>query len=66
MRVKVDDDLCIACGNCIESSPEVYEWNDDETLAVSKYVNEDVPEHLEDSAREGLEICPVEAIKEVD
>ncbi len=64
MRVKIDDDLCIACGNCIEEAPEIYEWNEDESLAVSKYVNEDVPEDLEDSAREGLEICPVEAIKE--
>jgi len=64
LRAKVDDDLCIACGNCIETCPEVYEWNDDESLAISKYVNEDVPEDLEECAREGLESCPVEAITE--
>ena len=64
MRVKVDDDLCIACGNCIEESPDVYQWNDDESLAITKFAAEDVPKDLEEDARTGLESCPVEAIKE--
>lgn len=62
MRYKVDDDLCIACGNCIEICPEVFHWNDDGSLAEAKL--EDVPEDVEDTAQEAMDSCPTEAIME--
>ncbi|MBS3970674.1 MAG: ferredoxin [Erysipelothrix sp.] len=62
MRVKVDDGLCIACGECIDICPEVFDWNDDGSLAISK-VNE-VPADGEECAKEAVESCPTEAIKE--
>ncbi len=63
MRVKVDEDLCIACGECIDTCPEVFDWNEDGSLAVAKV--DEVPEEEEDNAKEALESCPTDAIKEI-
>jgi ferredoxin len=62
LKVKVDDDLCIACGDCIDICPEVFDWNEDGSLAISKV--EEVPPEDEECAKEAVESCPVEAIKE--
>ena len=62
MKVKVDPELCIACGACISMAPEVYDWGDD---GKAKAIVDTVPSGEEDAAREGLESCPTEAIKEV-
>lgn len=62
MKVYVDQDLCIACGTCIDLAPDVFDW-DDEGLA--RVTVEEVPEDLEDAARESVESCPTEAIKEI-
>ncbi len=61
MKVYVDQDLCISCGLCIDTCPDVFSWNDDEKAQA---IDIEVPEELEDSAREALESCPSEAIKE--
>ncbi len=62
MEVFVDPEICIGCGACIDVCPEVYDW-DDEGKARNQL--EEVPSSLEGCAREGLESCPVEAIREV-
>jgi ferredoxin len=62
MKVTVDQDLCIACGACIDICPEVYDWNDD---GLCQAIVDEVPEDIEESAREALDSCPTEAIKEV-
>lgn len=62
MRVKVDPELCIGCGACVSTAPEVYDW-DDNGKAVA--VEDDVPTEMEDEVREALESCPTEAIEEV-
>lgn len=62
MKVSVDQDLCIACGTCIDLAPNVFDW-DDEGLAHA--IVEEVPEDAEDLAREAVESCPTDAIKEI-
>jgi len=62
MRVKVDPELCIACGACVSTAPEVYDWDDDGKAVA---VEDDVPAEMEDEVREALESCPTEAIQEV-
>lgn len=62
MRVKVDPELCIGCGACVSTAPEVYDW-DDNGKAVA--VEDDVPSEMEDEVKEALESCPTEAIEEV-
>ena len=59
MKVKVDEETCIACGLCAETCPEVFEVNDDK---VSVKVGE-VPKDVIKTCREAVENCPVEAIQ---
>lgn len=57
----VDQDLCISCGLCIDTCPDVFDWNDDGKADVR--VNP-VPEEHEDAANEAMEGCPTDAIQE--
>ena len=61
MKLYVDQDLCISCGACVGICPEVYDWNDDEKAEV---IVDEIPEDLEEEAKEGQEACPTEAILE--
>jgi ferredoxin len=61
LRVKVDQELCISCGACIDVCPEVFDWNEDDK-AYS--IVEEVPADAEDQAAEALESCPTNAITE--
>ena len=59
MKLKVDENLCISCGYCASVCPEVFEIED-----VSHVKVDTVPKEVEDAAKEALEGCPTEAIKE--
>lgn len=60
MDVNVNQDLCISCGLCVSSCPEVFSWNDDEKAqAVSEQVDAD----MEDCVREAADGCPTDAIE---
>lgn len=59
--MEVDPELCISCGVCIETCPDLFDW-DEEDKAVA--TQEDVPDDLEECAYEAVEGCPTEAIKE--
>ncbi len=58
-KVEVDKDLCIGCGACFGSYPEVFEQDDD---GLAKAVNKEVDGALEEMAVEASEGCPVDAI----
>jgi ferredoxin len=58
MRVRIDDDLCVGDGACVDFCPEVFKMVGD--LAVVQMEN--VPAHLEEACREAMEACVVEAI----
>lgn len=61
MKVKVDPDECIECGACIDTSPEVFDWDED---GKAKAIVDEVPSDKEDEAHEAVEGCPTEAISE--
>lgn len=61
MKIVVDPDLCIACGTCIDICPEVYGWNDE---GIAHSIVDEVPAEDEEGAREALESCPTDAIKD--
>ncbi len=61
MKVYVDKDECTGCGLCVDECPDVFEMDEDEDVAKVKV--DEVPEDLEDSARDAADGCPVEAIK---
>ncbi len=59
MHAEVDQDLCISCGACIDTCPDVFNWNDDEK---AHSVVDEVPGDLEELASEAADGCPTEAI----
>ncbi len=62
MKVTVDQNKCIGCGNCVAlSESQVFDFNDD-GLATS--IVEEVPSELESVAMEAISQCPTEAISE--
>lgn len=61
MKVKVDQDLCISCGACVDVCPEIFQWDDEEKAHA---VTDEVPSEYEDQAHEAVEGCPTNAINE--
>ncbi len=58
MKVKIDAELCTACGLCEDSVPDVFQMGDD----VAEVKSADVPAALESAVQEAADDCPVEAI----
>ena len=58
MNVKIDADMCTACGLCTDDVPEVFSMGDD----VAEVLKADVPGDLEDSVQDAADSCPSEAI----
>lgn len=52
-------DACIGCGACTGVCPEVFDLNAD---GLAENIIGEVPEELQDAAKEAAEACPVEAI----
>jgi ferredoxin len=59
MKPTVDRDLCIGCGSCEETCPEVFRVEDD---GISRVIAEDVPPALYGPVRDAADGCPVSAI----
>lgn len=58
MKVRVDADLCVGCGLCISTCPDVFEMKEDKAIVKVKIV----PQQAEQSCKQAKEECPVEAI----
>ena len=61
MKYRVNE-MCIGCGLCTTTCPEVFSMND-EGVAIA--IDEEVAEELLDTATEAKENCPVSAIEEL-
>ncbi len=67
-KVEIDEDLCIACGICYGSHPDIFaDDGEGNAILVDKFQTDgqqtgEVPTELGDSAREAAELCPTEAI----
>ncbi len=59
MKPVIDLDLCIGCGLCEDTCPEVFQMRDDGYAWV---IDETPDPELYDCTRDALESCPVEAI----
>jgi ferredoxin len=63
MKPVVDRDLCIGCGLCSDTCPEVFRLDDD---GIPRVVTESPGHEQYDCIREAEEICPVTAISIVE
>ncbi len=59
MLAFVDPDVCIGCGLCVNTCPEVFEMNGERSEAAPG----PVPNDNIESCQEATESCPVEAIR---
>jgi ferredoxin len=60
LKVTVDEDLCTACGLCVDTCPDVFDLGDDDDVAQVKV--DVVPEEFEELCEQAAEECPSEAI----
>jgi len=64
MRVELDEPKCVAAGQCVMASPEVFDQRDDDGVAI--LLEERPADELLDGVREAVAICPAAAIRLVD
>lgn len=60
MKVKIDEELCTGCEECVDAVPDVFAMNEEGELATIKV--DTVPPDLEDAVQEAADDCPAEAI----
>lgn len=58
MKVRIDPDLCTACGLCTDGVPQVFKMGKD----IAEVINPDVPANLEKAVKDAVSDCPAEAI----
>ncbi|MFX0089119.1 MAG: ferredoxin [Promethearchaeota archaeon] len=70
--MKIDRNLCIACGVCYSLCEDVYETDDEgKSRIVDRFLKEqnedfstgEIDDSLKDCAKEGADSCPVDAIE---
>lgn len=58
MKAKVDQDLCIGCTLCAQTSPEVFRMEEDKAIAYIATV----PKEVESRCKQAAAECPTTAI----
>ncbi|SOE06744.1 ferredoxin [Streptomyces sp. Ag109_G2-15] len=60
MKVIVDQNKCVASGQCVLSAPEVFDQREEDGIVV--LLAENPPEGLADDVRQAVTLCPAQAI----
>ncbi|MER7183300.1 ferredoxin [Streptomyces hyaluromycini] len=60
MKVIVDQNRCVASGQCVLSAPEVFDQREEDGIVV--LLAETPSEHLADAVRQAVALCPAQAI----
>ncbi|HET6429968.1 MAG TPA: ferredoxin [Phycisphaerae bacterium] len=59
--VKVDEDTCVGCGNCVEEAPGSFRQRDDGIAELIEPAGDD-----DDTIMRAAQSCPVDAISVVE
>jgi ferredoxin len=60
MKVIVDQNKCVASGQCVLSTPEVFDQREEDGTVVLR--TDTPPQGLEDDVRQAVALCPAQAI----
>ncbi|MFE4015815.1 ferredoxin [Streptomyces sp. NPDC059112] len=60
MKVTVDQNKCVASGQCVLSAPDVFDQREEDGIVV--LLTEHPPEHLADDVRQAAVLCPAQVI----
>lgn len=60
MKITIDQDKCIASGQCVAAAAEVFDQRDEDGIAI--LVNDDPPESAAGDVRHAAAMCPALAI----
>ena len=58
MKAKVNAELCVGCGLCVSTCPDIFEMKDDKAVTKTDVVSA----QAEETCRQAKDDCPVEAI----
>jgi ferredoxin len=61
MKVTIDQDRCVAAGQCVAAAAEVFDQRDEDGIAV--LLNDSPPEELAAAVRQAAAVCPALAIR---
>ena len=64
MKVLVDQDKCVASGQCVVAAPDVFDQRDDDGIVVVR--DEEPPAEQEDVVRQAVLTCPSGALSIVE
>lgn len=60
MKVTIDQDKCVASGQCVTAAAEVFDQRDEDGIVV--LLNENPPAELAADVRQAAVVCPALAI----
>ncbi|HLD83182.1 MAG TPA: ferredoxin [Candidatus Omnitrophota bacterium] len=58
MKARVDPELCIGCGLCVQTCPQVFKMEGDKAVVIVGIV----PKEVEATCKQACDECPVTAI----
>ncbi|GAA3613353.1 ferredoxin [Kineosporia mesophila] len=64
MKVVIDEEKCVAAGQCVAAAVDVFDQRDEDGVVV--LLNATPPAELEDDVRQAAAVCPALAITIVD
>lgn len=64
MKIIVDQDKCVASGQCVSSAPDVFDQREDDGIVV--LLNDNPPDELADDVRQAAALCPALVITVVE
>jgi ferredoxin len=60
MKINIDQDRCIAAGQCAMAAPEVFDQRDEDGVVV--LLSPTAPPGTEDGVRHAAAVCPAQVI----